>query len=42
MHLAVDPGLYSVEDLMGVKKGVLVDLLDDVRFSVQRAFFQDR
>lgn len=30
MYLAVDPGLYSVNDLEAVKKGTLVDFLEEV------------
>lgn len=30
MYLAVDPGLYSVNDLEAVKKGGLVDFLEEV------------
>lgn len=30
IHLAEDAGLYSMEDLIGVKKGSLVDLLEEV------------
>lgn len=31
MHLAEDAELYSMEDLIGVKKGSLLDLLEEVR-----------
>lgn len=30
MHLAVDPGLYSLEDLLMVKRGSLLDILEEV------------
>eukprot|EP00903_Cladosiphon_okamuranus_P008775 g8406.t1 len=29
MHLAVSPGLYSLEDLLGVKNGILLDFLEE-------------
>lgn len=30
MHLAINPGLYSMEDLIGVKNGNLPDFLEEV------------
>lgn len=30
LHLAVNPGLYSMEDLIGVKNGSLLDFLEEV------------
>lgn len=35
MHLAVDPDLYSMEDLAEVKKGTLIDFLEEVMESHQ-------
>ena len=31
MHLAVSPALYSLEDLVGVKNGILLDFLQEVK-----------
>lgn len=39
MHLAVDPGLYSVEDMVGVKKGTLVQFLEEVRYKSLLSFY---
>lgn len=33
MHLAVSPGLYSLEDLLGVRNGILLDFLLEVSSS---------
>lgn len=35
MHLAVSPGLYSLEDLLGVRNGSLLDFLEEVRAKVR-------